>query len=66
LIGFGDLARFAVRSFGPAGQHFDNLSELADAVSATLGPDVTVLIKGSRSMGLERLVATLVADGGNE
>ena len=63
LIGFGELAAAAAQSFGERGRHYRDIGELEEAVAAELAPDVTVLVKGSRSMGLERLVATLVDAG---
>jgi len=63
LYGFGEFAAHAARAFGAAGRSFSDLDALAAAVSAELGAEVTVLVKGSRAMGLERLVARLVAPG---
>jgi UDP-N-acetylmuramoyl-tripeptide--D-alanyl-D-alanine ligase len=60
LIGFGELASAAAGSFGQPSRHYTEIDALNAAVSAELAPNVTVLVKGSRSMGLERLVAALV------
>jgi len=65
LFGFGELAGSAAAGFGAGGRHYRVISELEAAVAAELAPEVTVLVKGSRSMGLDRLVAALVDEGGH-
>jgi UDP-N-acetylmuramoyl-tripeptide--D-alanyl-D-alanine ligase len=59
LIAVGDLAAEAASAFGQGGSAFANIETAGDAVLERLAPDVTVLVKASRSIGLERLVATL-------
>lgn len=59
LLTLGELTPHAVDAFGPGGEHFAGSEELVAAVEADLGPDVTVLIKGSRFMRMERIVAAL-------
>ncbi len=61
LIAIGPLAAHAARAFGPAASACAGVEAAADAILPVLGPDVTVLVKGSRAMGLERLVAALAA-----
>jgi UDP-N-acetylmuramoyl-tripeptide--D-alanyl-D-alanine ligase len=63
LIGIGPLAREAVEAFGPGALSFDSAAAAATALLALLGPDVTVLVKASRMMRLDRLVETLTAAG---
>jgi UDP-N-acetylmuramoyl-tripeptide--D-alanyl-D-alanine ligase len=63
LITVGELAGAAAEAFGPQAQQFASIEPATAAVSALLGPDVTVLVKASRSMGLERLVAAVLATG---
>jgi len=65
LFCIGDSAREAAAGFGAGAATFDALDELAEAIRADAGPDVTALVKGSRCMGLERLVAALCIDAGN-
>lgn len=62
LLAIGDLAAHAARAFGADGAAFADLEALADTAAGALDADVTVLVKGSRAMGLERLVARLVDD----
>lgn len=59
LFGYGGLARHAVAAFGAGAAWFEDPAGLAAAVTAELGPGVTVLIKGSRSNRLERVVERL-------
>jgi UDP-N-acetylmuramoyl-tripeptide--D-alanyl-D-alanine ligase len=61
LLTIGDLARHAAAAYGAQGRAFETLPDLQAAVTALLGGDVTVLVKGSRFMGLERLVGALAA-----
>lgn len=65
LIGIGILAAEAVRAFGAGGQHFADVAAAASALTPMLGAGVTVLVKASRAMRLDRLVEALTppADG---
>jgi UDP-N-acetylmuramoyl-tripeptide--D-alanyl-D-alanine ligase len=63
LIAIGELAGEAARVFGAAGQRVADIDAARAALEPLLGVDVTVLVKGSRVMGLDRLVKTLEADG---
>jgi UDP-N-acetylmuramoyl-tripeptide--D-alanyl-D-alanine ligase len=59
FLTIGDLARHAADAYGSGAHSFDSLAQLQRAVVALLGDGVTVLVKGSRVMGLERLVGAL-------
>lgn len=59
LFGLGDLSKEAVRAFGSGGMHFERIEELLAEVENALAPDVTVLVKGSRAMRMERIVQSL-------
>jgi len=59
LFTFGTLARAAAEAFGTDARHFTDIDALNDALAEGLGEDVTVLIKGSRVMRMERVTAAL-------
>jgi len=63
----GPLMREAAEAFGAGATHHASVEALAAAVAADAGAGVTVLVKGSRFMRMERVVQALVpsaADGG--
>jgi UDP-N-acetylmuramoyl-tripeptide--D-alanyl-D-alanine ligase len=60
LLSIGELARHAATAYGADARSFTDLSKLEAALKRELAVDVTVLVKGSRVMGLERLVRGLV------
>ena len=61
LYGLGPLAAEAVRAFGPGGRHHPSHDALVTELRADLRArsPVTVLVKGSRSMGMESVVKAL-------
>jgi len=59
LFAIGDLANEAATAFGGDGRRVADIAAARDALEPLLGVDVTVLVKGSRVMGLDRLVKTL-------
>ncbi len=61
LFALGDAAQQAVRNFGEGAKHFCNIEKLIAAVDKELGPETTVLVKGSRFMKMERVVDALAA-----
>ena len=62
LLALGELSRHAVEGFGAGGMHFERIEELLAEVEYALGPDVTVLVKGSRFMRMERIVQSFVEE----
>ncbi len=62
LLTLGPLSRHAGEEFGGGAQSFDDVAELGVTVEGLLANDVTILIKGSRVMGLDRLVDLLRID----
>jgi UDP-N-acetylmuramoyl-tripeptide--D-alanyl-D-alanine ligase len=55
----------AVQAFGPGGRHFADTEALLAALGAPAsGPDAaSLLVKGSRFMRMERVVAALAGEG---
>ena len=56
LYALGDLAAVAARAFGAGGRHYARIEELLADVENELGPQTTLLVKGSRFMQMERVV----------
>jgi UDP-N-acetylmuramoyl-tripeptide--D-alanyl-D-alanine ligase len=59
LYGCGKLSRHAVNAFGEGGQWFESADHLAATLNEDLRGGWNVLVKGSRSMQMERVVAAL-------
>ena len=60
VYALGKLSEATVMALGASGWHFETVDDLVDAIEPLLAPDVTVLVKGSRFMKMERVVAKLV------
>jgi len=68
LFAFGDATRFSVDAFGAGGYHAKSMEDLLQVVEECATPGSTVLVKGSRFMKMERVVAALTgaaAGGGH-
>ena len=59
LFAIGDLASEAAKAFGPEGRSVADVEAARAALDPLLASGLTVLIKGSRVMGLDRLVRAL-------
>ena len=62
LLTLGELSAYASREFGRGGLHFSSLETLLEVAEHLLGDDVTVLVKGSRFMKMERVIQQLEAE----
>ena len=63
LYGLGSLSRHAAESFGTGGRAFSELDELVEALHEATRRGDAVLVKGSRSAGMDRVVQRLMAEG---
>ncbi|HXZ97184.1 MAG TPA: UDP-N-acetylmuramoyl-tripeptide--D-alanyl-D-alanine ligase [Burkholderiales bacterium] len=62
LYTLGEFSADAARQFGKGARHFTGIEELLGAAEKLLAPGVTVLVKGSRFMRMERIVERLAAE----
>lgn len=63
VLAVGPLMAFAVEEFGAAGKHFKDQLSLIRALQSEQG-DTTLLIKGSRSAAMEKVVTALCGTSG--
>jgi len=64
LFALGRLAALSAEAYGQGADHFEDVESLCRALTRELSPGVRVLVKGSRSMRMERVVQALAEDGG--
>lgn len=62
LLLLGDLSRETAAGFGAGAQHFETPAALSEVLAKQLTTDTTVLVKGSRFMRMERVVALLLGE----
>jgi len=60
LFTTGEFSAYTAEAFGEGAAHYENREELAAELSNCLHPDVICLVKGSRSMGMETIVASIL------
>ncbi|MGE0557115.1 MAG: UDP-N-acetylmuramoyl-tripeptide--D-alanyl-D-alanine ligase [Burkholderiales bacterium] len=56
LFTLGEQAALAARAFGAGARHYPRIEDLLADIEGALGPQVTLLVKGSRFMQMERVV----------
>jgi UDP-N-acetylmuramoyl-tripeptide--D-alanyl-D-alanine ligase len=61
LFTHGELSVLAAQAFGPHGYHFTEQEKLIHTLKSFIQHHTTILVKGSRSMHMERVVASLIA-----
>ncbi|PKO83836.1 MAG: UDP-N-acetylmuramoyl-tripeptide--D-alanyl-D-alanine ligase [Betaproteobacteria bacterium HGW-Betaproteobacteria-11] len=61
LFCLGELSLAAAHNFGEGGAHFAQIADLLRQIIPELNEETTVLVKGSRFMRMERVVAALGA-----
>jgi UDP-N-acetylmuramoyl-tripeptide--D-alanyl-D-alanine ligase len=59
LFALGELAALAADAFGEGATVFTSVDDLVDALRSIMHSNVTVLVKGSRAMQMERVVDAL-------
>lgn len=62
LYTLGNLARHAASSFGKHSYSFDDHKSMVEQITQDLEQDVTLLVKGSRRMQMEKIIAACVPD----
>ena len=60
LLALGGHSALAVQAFGPGANHYPSLEDLVADLRGELKENVTVLVKGSRFMKMERVVDAIV------
>ncbi len=63
LLTVGPLSEFTVQEFGDGGHNFSTREALIAALEPQLSIDAAVLVKGSRSAGMEQVVQAIAAQG---
>jgi UDP-N-acetylmuramoyl-tripeptide--D-alanyl-D-alanine ligase len=64
LYALGELSAGTAAAFGAGARHFPRIEELLAEIENVLAPDVTVLVKGSRFMQMERVVKAFAVEQG--
>lgn len=62
MFGVGEMSCVASAEFGEAGFCFEKIDEMGEAILGQIHQRVNLLVKGSRSAGMERLVEYLLSD----
>lgn len=63
LFCVGGMSKLAARAFGEGAEHFNDVKQLQTKLEHILDVDVTILLKGSRFMNLDRLADSLAKTG---
>jgi UDP-N-acetylmuramoyl-tripeptide--D-alanyl-D-alanine ligase len=64
IFATGEMSEFTVDAFGEGASHYPDRNSLVEALHAELRPGINCLVKGSRSMGMEAVVAAITGDQG--
>ena len=63
LFGVGEMSCIASHEFGSNGHCFEHIDEMAESILGQVHQGVNLLIKGSRGVGMEKLVKYLMMNG---
>lgn len=61
LFTYGELSVAASKAFGEGAYHFNEQKKLIDALKPFLRNQITILVKGSRSMRMEHIISGLIS-----
>ena len=59
LFGIGEMSCLASEEFGDCGYCFEQISDMSESILQQIHEDVNLLVKGSRSAGMDKLVEAL-------
>jgi len=62
LLCMGEMTLHTAAAFGDHAMHFERIEELLAEIECALDADVTVLVKGSRFMHMERVVKSFIQE----
>ncbi len=62
IFATGEMSEYTVDAFGKGASHYPDRDSLVEALHQELRPGVNCLVKGSRSMGMEAVVAAITGD----
>lgn len=65
LFAMGELSRNTVKGFGEGAEFFEDRDALIKTVIENMNSSTTILVKGSRSMAMEKVVDALLMDDKN-
>ncbi len=63
LFGVGEMSCIASDEFGSNGHCFEQIDEMAESILGQIHQGVNLLVKGSRSVGMDKLVKYLMMNG---
>ena len=63
MLTLGELSAHASHAFGAGARHFTRIEDLLAEIENALAPEVTLLVKGSRFMQMERVVKSFELKG---
>jgi UDP-N-acetylmuramoyl-tripeptide--D-alanyl-D-alanine ligase len=62
FLSFGKLSKFSSENFGAGGKHFNALEALLEELRIEMKEDLTILVKGSRFMKMERVISAITKE----